>query len=207
MKSIKMKGKTVEEATEAAYAVLGVEKGKGKVKVINEGKPAMMGIIGGEEAEVELVASEGFGVEARETLQKLLDMMGMLAAAEIVNEGEGEVSIAVKGEDMGRIIGKEGAMLKSLEVIIGAMTAKIAGERIRVHIDAGGYREKRVKSLERLAAEIADEVESTGVEKVLPYMEAADRRAMHVYLANNPKITTFSKGEGKERRLVIAPKQ
>jgi spoIIIJ-associated protein len=206
MKSVKMKGKNVEEATSAAYEVLGVEKGKGKVTVINEGKPAMMGIIGGEEAEVEVAISEGKGQEANETLQKLLDMMGMLAVAEVTEEAEGEISLAIKGEDMGRIIGKDGAMLKALETVVGAMTAKMIGERIRVRVDAGGYREKRVKSLERLAAEIAEEVESTGQEKVLPFMEAADRRAMHLFLADNPKITSYSKGEGKDRRLVIGPR-
>ena len=206
MKSIKMKGKTVEEATSAAYEVLGVEPGKGKINIINHGKPAMMGIIGGEEAEVELSIVEGLGNEARDTLQKVLDMMGMLAVAEIASEGEGEASLTIKGEDMGRIIGKDGAMLKALETIIGAMMAKSIGERMRVHIDAGGYREKRVKSLERLAAEIADEVESTGQEKILPYMEAADRRAMHLFLANNTKIKSYSKGEGNDRRLVIAPR-
>jgi spoIIIJ-associated protein len=206
MKSVKMKGKSIDEATSAAYEVLGVEKGKGTVKVLNEGKPAMMGIIGGEEAEVELTISEGKTEETKEILQKVLDMMGMLAVAEVAGEGEGEVSLSIKGEDMGRIIGKEGAMLKSLETIVGAMTGKIIGERIRVRVDAGGYREKRVKSLERLAADIADEVEQTGQERVLPYMEAADRRAMHLFLANNPKVTSLSRGEGKDRRLVIGPR-
>jgi spoIIIJ-associated protein len=132
--------------------------------------------------------------------------MGILAVADVVNESESEVAISIKGEEMGRIIGKEGAMLKAMDTIVGAITSKAAGERVRVRIDAGGYREKRVQSLERLAAEIAEEVESTGQEKVLPYMEADDRRAIHLYLASNTKVTSFSRGEGKDRRLVVAPK-
>ncbi|MFA5113251.1 MAG: RNA-binding cell elongation regulator Jag/EloR [Candidatus Margulisiibacteriota bacterium] len=207
MKTIKMKGKTANEAIEAAAAVLGCEKDKLKIKVINEGKPAMMGIIGGEEAEIEATLLAGGGEEAREILQNILDKMGMLAVAEIVSSSAEEVSMAVKGEDMGRIIGKEGAMLKALETVVGAMTGKAVGERIRVRIDAGGYREKRVKVLERLAADIAEEVASTGQEKVLPYMEPADRRAIHLYLASNERVTSYSKGEGKDRRMVIAPKQ
>lgn len=207
MKSIKMKGRTVEEATEAAYAVLGVSKDQAEVRVINEGKPAMMGIIGGEEAEVEVVVKEGVAEEARQALQNILDKMGLLAGAEVSSESGVDVSLAVKGEDMGRIIGKEGAMLKALETVVGAITWKLTGMHSRIHIDAGGYREKRVGVLERLAAEVAEEVEKTGEEKVLPYMEASDRRIIHTFLTQNPKVTSYSQGEGKDRRLVIAPRK
>jgi spoIIIJ-associated protein len=206
MKSIKMKGKNVNEAVEAALAVLGIAKEKASVKIINEGKAGMMGILGGEEAEVEVAAKEGAGEEAKQALQNILDKMGFLAIAEIDSEdGEG-VKLSVKGEDMGRIIGKEGAMLKSLEVVVGSIVRKIVDVPLRIRIDAGGYVEKREKVLQKLAADVADEVEKTGQEKVLPYMEASDRRIMHVYLAEHGQVKSYSVGEGKERRMVIAPK-
>lgn len=206
MKSVKMKGKNVDEAVEAGLAVLGIKKEDAIVRVINEGKAGMMGILGGEEAEVEVVAKEGGAEEARQALQNILDKMGLLAIAEIVAEDAAEVKIAVKGEDMGRIIGKEGAMLKSLEIVVGSIVRKLIGAPLRIRIDAGGYVEKREKVLQRLAADVAEEVEKTGQEKVLPYMEAADRRIMHVYLAEHTKVKSYSVGEGKERRMVIAPK-
>jgi spoIIIJ-associated protein len=207
MKSIKMKGKSVNEATEAACAVLGVGREAVSVRVLNEGKPAVLGILGGEEAEVEAVVKAAASEEARQALQDILDKMGFLAVAE-VNDDEGDsVLLSVKGEDMGRIIGKEGAMLKALETVVGAMAWKLIGSRVRVNIDAGGYRDKRIKALERLAAEVVEEVEMSGEEKVLPYMEAADRRAIHMFLKDNPKVTSFSRGEGRDRRIVIAPRK
>jgi spoIIIJ-associated protein len=206
MKSIKMKGKNVGEATEAALAVLGISKERASVRVLNEGKAGMMGILGGEEAEVEVTAKEGGGEEAKQALQGILDKMGFLAIAEIASEDTEAVKLAVKGEDMGRIIGKEGAMLKSLEIVVGSMVRKLTGVPLRVRIDAGGYVEKREKVLQKLAAEVAEEVVQTGKEKVLPYMEAADRRIMHLYIQDNPSVKSYSVGEGKERRMVIAPK-
>ncbi len=206
MKSVKMKGKNVDEAVEAGLAVLGIAKDQAVVKVINEGRAGMMGILGGEEAEVEVIAKAGAGEEAREALQTILDKMGLLAIAEIASEEADGVKLAVKGEDMGRIIGKEGAMLKSLEIVVGAIVRKLLGAPLRVRIDAGGYVEKRERVLQKLAADVAEEVENTGQEKVLPYMEASDRRIMHVYLQEHPKVKSYSVGEGKERRMVIAPK-
>ena len=205
MKSIKMKGKNVEEATKAALAVLGLTEEKVNINIINEGKPAVMGIIGGEEAEIEAVMKEEATEEAKDILQNILDKMGLLAIADVEFKDE-TINLTVRGEDMGRIIGKEGAMLRSLEIIIGSIISKKRGERIRVSVDAGDYKKKRVSALERLAAEVVAEVEETGQEKVMPQMTPADRRSIHMYLKDNQKVTSFSKGEGKERRLVIAPK-
>lgn len=206
MKSVTMKGKSVEDAKKAALAVLGVGDEGVSVRVINEGRPAMLGVIGGEDAEVEVTIRGSKIEEAKQVLQTILDKMGFLAMTEGEDDGSGYYQLNVKGEDMGRIIGKEGAMLKSLEIVVGSMLRKIFGETVKVKIDAGGYQEKRVQSLERLAADIAKEVEETGQEKVLPFMSAGDRRAIHMYLKEHSKVTTFSKGEGRERRLVVAPK-
>jgi spoIIIJ-associated protein len=60
--------------------------------------------------------------------------------------------------------------------------------------------------LERLAKDAAEEVGSNKKEKVLPPMSPADRRIIHMILKDDPNITTFSKGFGRDRRLVIAPR-
>jgi spoIIIJ-associated protein len=207
MKTVRMKGKTVEEATAAALAVLGASKEEAEVKIISEGKAGVLGVIGGEEAEVEVRVRESAGEEARQILQNILDKMGFLAIVEVVREGVDIAELEVRGEDMGRIIGKEGNMLRSLEMIVAAILFKLFGRPISISIDAGGYRRKRVGALERLADEVASEVERTMEEKVLPRMSASDRRVIHLHLANNPKVVTFSRGEGEERRLVVAPRK
>jgi spoIIIJ-associated protein len=205
MKKITMKGKNIDEAVAAALEVLGGKKEDAKVNVLSEGKPGMLGMIGGEEAEVEVILMGDIVDDTRQILQDLLDKMGFLSKVEAVKEGEG-VSLKVKGEDMGRIIGKEGATLKSLEILVGTMLRQATGEWTRVNIDAGDYKEKRKEALERLAGNVADEVAQTGEEKVLPPMSAGDRRWIHLFLQENSKVTSFSKGEGRERRLVVAPR-
>jgi spoIIIJ-associated protein len=205
MKRIRMKGKTVDAATEAALGVLGGSKENAKVYILNEGKPAVLGVIGGEEAEVEVVLKEGPLEDARGALQEVLDKMAFLAVAE-GKEGPDGVELSIKGEDLGRIIGKEGGTLRALEILIGAMVGRHYEERIRVNIDAGEYKEKRKKALERLASDAAEEVAKTGREKVLPHLDAGDRRIVHMYLKENAAVSTLSKGEGKDRRLVIVPR-
>lgn len=131
--------------------------------------------------------------------------MSFLAMAE-GKEVEGGVEMEIKGEDLGRIIGKEGATLRSLEILVGAMVGRLYDERVRVGVDAGEYKVKRDKAIERLALDAAEEVSRTGQEKILPQLNARDRRIIHMALKDNVGVTTFSKGEGRDRRLVIAPR-
>ncbi|NQT29884.1 MAG: KH domain-containing protein [Candidatus Saganbacteria bacterium] len=204
MKSVKMKGKNVEEATRHALEVLGGKEENAKVIVLNEGKSGMLGI-GAEEAEVEVVLREGLADDAKRVLQDILDKMEFMAVADGNLEGE-RVELVIKGEDMGQIIGKDGATLKSLEILVSSILGQIYGERVRVGIDADGYKDKRKQALERLAKDVLDEVSKTGEEKVMPPMNAADRRIVHLFLQDKPNVTTYSKGEGRDRRLVVAPR-
>ncbi|MBU0573752.1 MAG: RNA-binding cell elongation regulator Jag/EloR [Candidatus Margulisiibacteriota bacterium] len=206
MKKVTFKGKNIEEATKGALEVLGLGEDKVNVKVLKEGKPGMLGMIGGEEAEVEVSEKMEVADLARQMLQEILDRMGMLAIAEISEDSEEGVVVNIKGEDMGRIIGKEGAMLKSLQTLLSIMVARGTGSKQHVSVDAGGYREKHSSALNRLARDAANDVVQTGQEKVLPPMNAHDRRIIHMALKDNSKVETHSRGDGRDRRLVIGPK-
>lgn len=204
MKRMRMKGKTVDEAVNTALEVLGGKKEDAKVVVISEGKAGVLGMIGGEEAEVEVLVRGALEEDAKQVLQEILDKMMFLAMVD-GRKSEGGIELEIKGEDMGRIIGKEGATLRAMEILVNSIFGRIYEERPRISIDAAGYKEKRKKALERLAKDAADEVAKTGQEKVLPLMSAGDRRIIHMCLKESTGVTTFSKGEGRDRRLVIAP--
>src|SRR3989338_1886795 len=205
MKTLRMKGKNVEDAVTAAVQVLGTVRDKVKFSVISEGKSGVLGVIRVEEAEVEVVLSEGLEEDTKQVLQEILDKMSFVAMVE-AKRGEESIELNIKGEDMGRIIGKEGVTLRSLEIIVSSVMGRVSGERVRVNIDADGYKEKRKKDLERLAKEVSEEVFQTGKEKAMPFMTPADRRLVHIYLQENLLVTTFSRGEGKNRVLIVAPR-
>lgn len=206
MKKTRTKGKTVEEAIEAALGVLGGTQEGARVVVINEGKRGILGGLGSEDAEVEVTIKTNPLDDAKDTLQAILDKMGLMAVAEAASGAEGQIELNIKGEDLGRIIGKDGAALKALEILVSAILGRLYEQGMRVGVDAGEYKSRRIGALKRLAEAAAKEVESTGRDKELPALDARDRREIHIFLKDNPAITTFSKGEGKDRRLVIAPR-
>jgi len=65
MKKIRMKGKSVNEAVKSALEVLGGKKEEAKVNILSEGKPGMLGMIGGEEAEVQVILLGGAEEDVR----------------------------------------------------------------------------------------------------------------------------------------------
>ena len=203
MKTVKMKGKNVGAAVEAALAVLGLTKEQVVVHIIGEGKGGVLGVFGGEEAEVEVTEKMSPENMACSFLQDILDKMGMTAIARVAGKEEDRCILDIKGENAGRIIGKDGAMLEALQLLVTTMASRAAKERVAVVVDAEGYRERRRRAIERLVEETINDVERLGVEKMLPPMSPADRRIVHLIIKNNPKLTSFSVGERPNRRVVI----
>ncbi len=206
-KTIIMKGKTVEEAIEAGLKVLGISRENAEIKVISEGKAGVLGVFGAEEAEVEIGPKISIGEEAKEILAAILDRMGFVTLVSLVSGAEDSPFLEIKGDDLGRIIGKEGTTLEALGLLVSSMLSRRHARKIRVIVDAAGYREKKRGKLERMADEATEEAIASGREVILPPMSAADRRAIHLAIAARQKAKSFSRGEGGLRRVVVAPKE
>lgn len=206
MASVRMKGKTVEEAKQAALSVLKAKEDEVEVKIIDEGESGVLGIFGGREAEVEVTLKQSIGKQAQEILQEILDRGGFLSLVNLRSEEEEAATLDIKGEDMGRIIGKEGNTIDALQYLLTVIFSKQEGKRIRVSIDAEGYRGRREKTLQNIARETAEKAMASGEEITLEPMNAAERRIIHVALQEDSQVTTYSVGERASRRVVVAPK-
>lgn len=121
-------------------------------------------------------------------------------------DGE-EVTVDIIGRDVAILIGKRGQTLDALQYIIGIIASKRAHMQRRVILDAEGYRRRHAELLERKAHEYAQAVKQEGKEAVLEPQPARDRRIIHLALADDPDIYTYSEGEGEDRHVVISPKK
>jgi spoIIIJ-associated protein len=114
--------------------------------------------------------------------------------------------VDIRGGDPGRLIGREGKTLQSLEFIANVTLAKQFGHEFRVLMDANGYRQRNEERIQRLAADVVEQVEASGEPVALPPMRASERRTVHVMFKEHQKVTTQSVGEGEERHVVIVPR-
>uniref|UniRef100_A0A7C3I0Q7 KH domain-containing protein n=1 Tax=Meiothermus ruber TaxID=277 RepID=A0A7C3I0Q7_MEIRU len=162
-----------------------------------------------EEEEAPIVAQLAPAQDPKSVLEHF--MVGLLLrldpaySVDIVQE-ENLFRVEILGGDSGRVIGREGKTLQSLEFIANVAMAKHFGSAYRVVLDAAGYRRRNEERIRRIASDAALQVEVSGQPIELPPMRPSERRMIHVMLKQHPKVTTTSVGEGEERHVVVMPR-
>ena len=138
-------------------------------------------------------------------LASMLDRMGFIAELELVDEDPLAYNV-VGDDDFSKLIGRHGSTLRSFGYLINLMAGRQLGQPCRVLIDINSYRARRADHLQELAETLADEVTETQEPVTLESMPANERRLIHMALADDEGVRTYSIGEGDERRVVISPK-
>ena len=146
--------------------------------------------------------------KAHEFLVGVFNTMDMsVEISEDYQKDTGILTVNMEGEDMGVLIGKIGQTLDSLQYLVSLVVNKDVDGYIHVKADTENYRERRKKTLENLAKNIAFKVKRTRQPVALEPMNPYERRIIHSALQNEKFITTFSEGEEPYRKVVVALKK
>ena len=144
---------------------------------------------------------------SREVLQRILEGISEGGKAVVKSTAGDQVELDMVGGDTAILIGKHGQTIDSLQYLVGVITNKRLPERIRIVIDAEGYRGRREEALRKQALFLARQVKDKGEEAVLESLHANERRIIHMTLADDPEVYTYSEGEDPDRHVVISPKK
>lgn len=202
MTQVEASGHSVEEALERALTRLGATAEDVEVEILDHGSRGMLGL-GARDARVRVTLKEGPAAVAHRLAEQLLRLMGHAATVR-ARESDDTVIVEIRGQNLGTLIGRRGATLEALEVLLGLMVARSGRAPARVTVDVAGYWERRREWLERLARQTAERVQRAGRPVQLAPMSARDRRVIHTTLAGHPAVTTTSSGEGQQRRVTVA---
>lgn len=144
----------------------------------------------------------------KELTKKLLKLMGTTAKIDVKEDKENDalmISIEAK-EEAGLLIGTRGDTLNSIQAILGMMLQKKTGEWQRVIVNISDWREKQEKRLSDLAVQTAERAKETNEPQTLYNLNSAQRRIVHMVLAEDNQVETESEGEDTERYLIVRPK-
>ena len=158
----------------------------------------------GEEPEVPINIEENNKVKAAvEYLREVIGLMGVQDVAfSAVQKGEATI-IRLDGEKLGALIGRRGETMESLSYLASLVANRLEGDYIKLGLDVAGYRGKRESDLTALAQRIGAKVRKTGRSFAMEPMNPYERRIIHSAIGKMEGVRSESKGEGRDRRVVI----
>ena len=157
-----------------------------------------------EEVEVPIVIEENAKVKAAvDYLREVITLMGVENVTfSAVQKGEATI-VRLDGEHLGALIGRRGETMESLSYLASLVANRLEGDYIKLGLDVAGYRDKRESDLTALAQRIGAKVRKTGRSFAMEPMNPYERRIIHSAIGKMEGVRSESKGEGRDRRVVI----
>ncbi len=204
MKTVEKQAKTVDEAIQLALDELQVSRDEVEVEVLEEGSRGILGFLS-KQARVKVTVKPKPHEIANDFLQGLLQFFENDVKVESSLKGN-VLTCEITGKNAGLFIGKRGSTLDAIQFLTSLVVNRNSDKFIRVLLDAENYREKREKTLQRLAVRMANRVKETRRSITLEPMYPNERRIIHTALQTDPRVTTKSIGKEPNRRVVISLK-
>ena len=136
-------------------------------------------------------------------LSGLLNQMESQAEIKVYLPEKGRYKVILEGQGLGSLIGRRGETLDAIQQLTSYAVNR-TGNRVRVQLDAEGYRAKREQSLQHLARKVAGKVLRYRRSISLEPMNAYERHVIHTALQDYEGVTTYSTGVDPNRHVVVA---
>lgn len=138
--------------------------------------------------------------EAQELLSKIIDKFEIEIA-----DDHGVYHVTIKAEEEAPVvIGRHGETIKALQKILEVILYKKAGESVEILLNVNDYRQKQQERLEEIATRYAQKAHDYHSPSYVRGLSSYERKVVHEYITKNyPDLSSYSTGEGRDRRLVI----
>ena len=143
--------------------------------------------------------------ETKKKAEEILSLLGCSGKTSVSAE-EGRVKVSIDSEDKALLIGYRGENLFALRYIMALILREDLPEGTSVSVDVGGYLKDKEKRIENMVDAAVKKVKDTGMEEMLPVMNSYERMIAHQKVSKTTGVTSYSEGQGPDRRIFIAKK-
>jgi spoIIIJ-associated protein len=159
----------------------------------------------GEPAEAENIdVPEELLGEVRTLVTSVIDAMGFESRIDVYDAGS-FIAVDVASDNTALFIGQKGETIDALQYLVNSAVYRKRPFVKRIILDAEGYRQRRVEAIQGIAHRTARRAIRERRTVELPPMNPSERRIVHLFLKDNPQVTTASEGSGENRRVRISP--
>jgi len=149
-------------------------------------------------------APEDLVLAVDEFVTALVEAMGLDATVDAYDAGD-VIAVDVATKETGLFIGQKGETIDAIQYLLNVAIYKNRPFAKRIVVDSEGYRQRRIEAIQGMAHRTARRALREKRPLRLPPMPAAERRVVHLFLKENPKVTTSSEGKEEARRVVVSP--
>ena len=142
--------------------------------------------------------------EVSDLVSSVLTAMNFKAGLDVYDAGD-FIAVDVSPENTALFIGQKGETIDALQYLVNVAVYRERPFVKRVVLDAEGYRQRRVEAIQGMAHRTARRAVREDRPVELPPMNSSERRVVHLFLRDNPGVTTKSEGTGDNRRVTVSP--
>lgn len=200
-------GKTRADAETRALEILGVDAADVEFEELSTGTRGLMRLVKREPVVVRVraVADLEPEIHAKGVLMTVIAKLGIDANILQVGERDENLYVEIGSEDSGFLIGKHGRTLDAIQFLVNLIVNTRTRSGRRIMVDVEQYRERRERSLKRLASRMAERVAKSSRPILLNYMNPYERRIIHLALEEDSRVYTESDGNGVYKRVRVIP--
>jgi len=210
MQSIETEAKTVKEAIIIACEQLKTTEENLKIEIIENPSSKLFSIFSNKKAKIKAtLLNKKTKLDLNDSLEKLKNILENIVK-EIdakVNTDEEEPVLNIIGDGGGIFIGKKGMTLTALQFVINKIRLNKLNDLPHVTVDSELYRSRHKNSLITLSKRLNEKAKKRSAPVSTNPLNSSDRRIVHMEIKKDPELTTWSKGEGNLKRVIIAPKK
>lgn len=198
---LEIEGKTKSEALQKASKILDYDE----KKLDYEFEGSILGILSKKPTILKVKYSSDLpdSVLIRGVTYTSFAKLGIEIDIDYVKETPENFIISIQTKDSGFIIGKQGKNLDAFQFLINLILYKKLKKSKKILVDVAQYREKRKVYLQKLAKNLANQVNNTGKSYLMNPLNPYERRIIHIELEKDKRVTTESEGNGLYKRVRI----
>jgi spoIIIJ-associated protein len=115
--------------------------------------------------------------------------------------------VVLQTEESGILIGYHGEILEALQLVLSLMVSRKLDRFVRISVEVGDYKKNRSEYLEKLAMQTKERVLEENRPHTLSSLKSWERRIVHMILQQDDQVISESMGEGRDRVLVVKPRE
>lgn len=170
----------------------------------NAGSSTLSEVYGEQSESEQVVVPQDLLDEIRALVSSVLDAMGFEARVEVYDAG-GFIAADIAPDNTALFIGQKGETIDALQYLVNVSAFRDRPFFKRIVLDAEGYRQRRVEAIQGMAHRTARRAVRERRTVEMPPMNSSERRVVHLFLSENPGVTTESEGSGDNRRVKVSP--